>query len=118
MTDYLRHQTLALLGQQFLNQALVNGGSLNSVVADILLHPKAGTSGKEKTAAALTGRIRSDAAVMRQGARNAAEAAGMAELVKNATLTVAGTLSEMQTLVQSVRNGQMTPEMPCEPCRN
>ena len=107
MADSLRQQTLALLGQEFLAQALVNGGSLNSVVADMLLQPKSATTGKDKMAAALTGGIRSDAAVLRQGSKNASEAASMATMVKDATLSVAGTLSEMQTIVQSVRNGEV-----------
>ncbi|SBW05123.1 putative Flagellin domain protein [uncultured delta proteobacterium] len=110
MSDYLRHQTLALLGQEFLTQALLSGDSLNSVVANALLQPKAATTGKEKAAAALTGRIRSDSAVLRQGAKNAGEAASMAEMIKNATMSVAETLSGMQTIVQAVRNGQMTAE--------
>ena len=110
MADSLRQQTLALLGQEFLSQALISGGSLNSAVAEILLQPKSATTGKQKMAAALTGGIRSDAAVLRQGAKNAAEAASMATTIKNATLSVAETLSEMQTIVQAVRNDQMTPE--------
>lgn len=98
----LRQQTLALLGQEFLAQALYNGGSLNSVVADVLLQPK--RTGKEIAADALTGKIRSDAAVLRQGAKNASEAAGMAEIIKNATFSLGETLSEMQTLAQTVQN--------------
>ncbi len=105
--DYLRQQTLALLGQEFLSQALSSGGSLNSVVADILVHPKPKT-GKEIVATALTGRIRSDSAVLRQGSKNASEAAAMAGMIKTATLSVGETLNAMQTIVQSVRNKQMT----------
>jgi flagellin len=108
MSDYLRHQTLALLGQEFLTQALASGDSLNSVVAAALLRPAAGTTGKEKAAAALTGRIRSDSAMLRQGAKNASEAASMAEMIKNAAMSVAETLSGMQTIIQAVRSGAMT----------
>ena len=108
MTNYLQHQTLALLGQQFLIQALYNSGSMDSAIADLLLQPRSATTGKEKAATALTGRIRGDAATMRQGAQNASEAARMAEIAKNATLSVAETLNEMQTLIQAVRNNEMT----------
>ena len=107
MSDFLRQQTLALLGQEFLSQALSNGGSLNSVVTDILLHPKPG-NGREIAAAALTGRIRSDSAMLRQGARNASEGATMADMIKTATASMGETMTQMQDIVQKVRDGAMT----------
>lgn len=109
MSDYLRQQTLALLGQEFLIQALSNGGSLNSAVAEILLRPTTtATTGKEKSAAALTGRIRSDSAVLLQGSKNASEAASMATMVKDATNSMAATMNEMLTIAQAVKNNEMT----------
>ncbi|MDL2209828.1 hypothetical protein LJC26_03375 [Desulfovibrio sp. OttesenSCG-928-O18] len=105
MTQSLRLQTLALIGQEFLTQALANGGSLDSAMAEMLLSAKP-TSGREKAATALTGRIRSDAATMRQGARNASEGAAMATTIKNTALSLGESLSEMQTLLQSVAGGQ------------
>ena len=105
MAGSIQQQTLALLGQEFLTQALLSGGSLNSAMADMLLSARSTQkNGREIAAEALTGRIRSDSAVMRQGAKNVAEAATMAEMAKTATLSLAETLSEMQTLVQSVRS--------------
>lgn len=106
MTASLRLQTLALMGQEFLSQALANGGSLDSAVADMLLAARP-SSGKEKAATALTGKIRGDAASLRQGALNMTEGATMASQVKTATLSLGEMLSEMQTLVQSVASGQL-----------
>lgn len=103
----LRLQTLALLGQQFLAQALVNGGSLNEVVADTLLKPQT-ASGRQKSAAALTGRIRGDAGMLRQAGGNAAEASLMAGMVKDATFSLGENLNKMLTIVQSVANGETT----------
>ncbi|MDR3073216.1 MAG: hypothetical protein LBV01_00650 [Deltaproteobacteria bacterium] len=107
MSDSLRLQTLALMGQEFLAQALASGGSLDSAVAEMLLSSRPST-GKEKSAAALTGRIRSDAALLRQGAKNASEGASMASSIAAAGLSLGEMLSDMQTLVQSVASGQLT----------
>ncbi|CAK7002296.1 MAG: hypothetical protein DELT_00079 [Desulfovibrio sp.] len=108
MADSLRLQTLALIGQQFLVQALANGGSLDSAMQTMLLGSSSGTSGKEKSATALTGRIRSDAATLRQGAKNASEGAAMASIINESALSIGETLSEMQTLVQAYQSGQLS----------
>ena len=100
MADSLRLQTLALLGQEFLTQALANGGSLNSAVADALLQSKTQRTGRDIAASALTGRIRSDAGMLRQSAKNASEGAAMATLIKEGTLSAADTLNKMQTVMQ------------------
>lgn len=60
-------------------------------------------SGKEIMAEALTGRIRSNSAMLRQGAKNASEAAAMANSITNAASSLRTTLSEMLTLVQEVQ---------------
>ena len=111
MSDYLRQQTLALLGQEFLVQALSSSGSLNSAVAEILLRPApTATTGREKSAAALTGRIRGDSAVLLQGSKNASEAASMGTMIKDATHSMAETMNEMLTIAQAVKNNTMTAE--------
>lgn len=108
MADSLRTQTLALIGQEFLANALASGGSMDSAVASMLLYTGQPTSGREKAATALTGRIRSDSGMMRQASQNAAEGATMATLIKDATLTLGEKLSALQTVVQSYQAGQMT----------
>lgn len=108
MADSLRTQTLALIGQEFLANALANGGSIDSSVASMLLYASPPASGREKAATALTGRIRSDSGMMRQASKNAAEGATMAVLIQDAALSLGEKLSEMQTVVQSYQAGQMT----------
>ena len=60
-------------------------------------------SGKEMMAAALTGRIRSDASMLRQGAKNATEASNMAGVVANSASTILGNLTDMLALAQEVK---------------
>ena len=60
-------------------------------------------SGKEIMAAALTGRIRSDASMLRQGAKNATEASNMAGVVANSSSTILGNLTDMLALAQEVK---------------
>lgn len=60
-------------------------------------------SGKEIMAAALTGRIRTDASMLRQGSKNAAEAANIATMVATSVSTVRDNLNQMLTLAQEVK---------------
>lgn len=106
MAGSLHLQTLALMGRQFLAQALANGGSLDSA-AQLMPQPGPFTTGREKAAAALTGRIRSDAATLMQSAKNALEGAAMSSMIKESALSLGETLSGMQTVVQSYASGQM-----------
>ena len=60
-------------------------------------------SGREMMAEALTGRIRSDSAMLRQGAKNATEASNIASIVANSASTILTNLNEMLTLAQEVK---------------
>ena len=60
-------------------------------------------SGKEMMAEALTGRIRSDSAMLRQGAKNATEASNIASIVANSASNILGNLTDMLTLAQEVK---------------
>ena len=105
----LQSQTLALLGRNFLAQALANGGSMDDVIIDTLLHPQP-KSAKEISATALTGRIRSDAGMLRQASKNADEAASIAAIAKEGTDSIATSLKAMKDLAQSVADGTATPD--------
>jgi hypothetical protein len=61
----------------------------------MLINPGPVTSGKEKSATVLTGRIHSDAATLKQRAKNASEGAAMASIIKDSALSLGETLSEM-----------------------
>ena len=65
--------------------------------------PPSYTSGREMMAAALTGRIRTDASVLRQGAKNATEGANIATMIATSTSTVRDNLNQMLTLAQEVK---------------
>lgn len=54
-------------------------------------------------AAALTGRIRTDASMLRQGAKNATEGANIATLIATSTSSVRDNLNKMLTLAQEVK---------------
>lgn len=60
-------------------------------------------SGKEMMAAALTGRIRSDSTMLRQGAKNVTEASNMAGIVANSASTILSNLTDMLALAQEVK---------------
>ena len=60
-------------------------------------------SGKEMMAEALTGRIRSDSAMLRQGAKNATEASSIASIVAKSASTILTNLNQMLTLAQEVK---------------
>ena len=106
MSSSLRLQTLALLGQEFLARALARGGSLNDVATEALLKPRPLT-GREMSAVALTGKIRSDSAMLHQASHNASEASAMASMIRDSTFLVSDTLNTMLTIAQAVNNGEM-----------
>lgn len=60
-------------------------------------------SGKEMMADALTGRIRSNETMLRQGAKNATEAANMATMIATSASSVLDNLNQMLTLAQEVQ---------------
>lgn len=60
-------------------------------------------SGKEMMAEALTGRIRSDSTMLRQGAKNATEASNIASIVANSASAILTNLNQMLTLAQEVK---------------
>jgi flagellin len=97
----LAQQTLALLRQEALANALIQGGSLDAFVVNTLLRPGQ-RSGREISAAALTGRIRSDAGMLRQASLNVQEGGSIFSLAAGAVSSIADALEEMQKLAQSV----------------
>ncbi|NCC26072.1 MAG: hypothetical protein EOM25_12900 [Deltaproteobacteria bacterium] len=57
---------------------------------------------------AITGRLRSDSAVIRQNARNVTEASSMMGVAKEAVATIKSTLKEMESLAKAVKEGDLT----------
>ena len=60
-------------------------------------------SGKQMMAEALTGRIRSDSSMLRQGAKNATEASNIAGIVANSSSAILTNLNQMLALAQEVK---------------
>jgi len=89
---------------QIMSLSLLNNGCMDFFLSNISerLDSKpdyTARSGRQIMAEALTGRMRGDAAVMRQGARNATEASAMAETAASAAHSLNKTLGEMVKLV-------------------
>lgn len=91
---------------QIMSLSLLNNGCMDLFLGKLSaqLETKsepAFKSGRTMLAEALTGRLRGDTAVMRQGARNAEEGAALAETASAAATSLSETLSEMLALHNS-----------------
>lgn len=65
--------------------------------------PATYTSGKTMMAEALTGRIRTNSAMLEQGAKNATEASNIATMIASTASSVVDNLNQMLTLAQEVK---------------
>ncbi|SCM73852.1 hypothetical protein [Desulfovibrio sp. 86] len=90
---------------QIMAYSFLKSGSLELLLNNMPQHTTAprGKSGRQIMAEALTGKIRSNAAMLRQGANNASEAASMSGSIANAAASLSATLSEMLALAQKVQ---------------
>lgn len=89
---------------QLLTYTYLKSSSLNLLLDSMPQTPVVTQkSGREMMAEALTGRIRSDSSMLRQGAKNATEASSIAGLVANSASTILDNLNQMLTLAQEVK---------------
>ncbi len=103
----LNLHTLFALQRQLLGQ-IVEGGEGSSL--ERLLKPRA-KSGREIMAAALTGRMRADAAMFRQAEKNALEGKDIASYLKETSQGIRDALTTMRDLAAKVAGGTTaTPE--------
>ena len=105
----LRLQTMALLRSQLINQALQSSGSVDSLIYHTLMNAQPRDTGRDISNAALTGRIRSDAGMLRQASKNVSEGGSILTLAATATQSISAALTRMQTLAQGVADGTLTP---------
>lgn len=98
----LQNQALALLQQQMIGQIFEGGDGLNSSIVDALLKPRA-TTGREIAAQALTGRIRTDAGMLRQASRNLSEAGSLTGVGSEGAQTLATSIDRMLAIAQEVK---------------
>lgn len=96
---------LAILQQQLINQ-LAEGGS--GSLADALLQRRQKT-GREIAAEAVTGRIRSDAGMLRQASRNVGEGGAIAAVAKEGVSSMLASLKQMKQLADS-----LSPDSPAD----
>ncbi len=97
-------QTLHALQQQLVAEMLETGFGGFSL-ADALLKPRM-KSGREISAQALTGRIRSDAGMLRQASSNVSEAGAIAEIIRGGAGSIADSLQRMQEIANTVASGE------------
>lgn len=88
---------------RLMSLSLLNNGGMDLFLDRLSAHldtkaEPAYKSGKTMLAEALTGRMRADEAVMRQGARNAGEGVKIAEIASSAAKSLNETLTEMLSL--------------------
>lgn len=90
---------------QLMAYSFLKSGSLELLLDNMPQRATAprGKSGRQMMAEALTGKIRTNSAMLRQGAKNASEAAAMADSIANATSSLSSTLAEMLALAQKVQ---------------
>jgi flagellin len=104
----LQAQLLFMLQQQ-LSEQLSGSGGIS--LADSLLQRRQ-KSGREISAAALTGRIRSDAGMLRQASRNVGEGAAIASQLKEGITSLVDSLKKMREVVKGAAipgGGGVTP---------
>lgn len=108
-TSTVRLQTLALLRDQIISSSLMDGQSVDEFILSALLKDSGTAStGRQKSAAALTGRIRSDAGMLRQASRNMDEASTIASIAQKGVASIKESLSQMQGLAADVASGKTT----------
>lgn len=108
-SSMLRTQALFALQQQIISHILESGEK--SSLADSLLK-RGQKNGRQMSAEALAGRIRSDAGMLRQAATNASDGAAIAKMASTATTSMLTSLQSMYALALEVANsGSSDPGM-------
>ena len=97
--SFLETQAVAMLRQQLIRQ-IIESGSGGSL-ADSLFERRQKT-GRQISAEAITGRIRSDAGMLRQASRNAGEGADIAKTANAATSSLLTSLGQMRDLAATM----------------
>lgn len=106
-SSMLQTQVLFALQQQLISHILESGDKTSMM--DSLLK-RGQKSGRQMSAEALTGRIRSDAGMLRQAANNAGEGAAIAKMANTATTSMLTSLQSMYDLaLEVVKAGSSDP---------
>ena len=96
-SSVLQGQIALLLQQQLIGQLSNMGDGVSLTETLLQRHRK---SGREISAEAITGRLRSDVGALRQSARNLREGGGIAEIAKTGVSSIVGSLEKMLELAK------------------
>ncbi|MBG3875474.1 flagellin [Desulfovibrio oxamicus] len=108
LNTMLVEYSLQLLQQDMLTNSLFMGGSVGKSLRDMLLTESQSRRVTDPTAAALTGRLRADAGMLRQASNNVSEAKSIVDLANTATTTLQTAFTRMKELANGVATGTMT----------
>ncbi|WP_353114984.1 flagellin [Nitratidesulfovibrio sp.] len=108
LNTMLVEYSLQLLQQDMLTNSLFMGGSVGTSLRDMLLTETQSRKVTDPTAAALTGRLRADAGMLRQASSNVSEAKSIMDLANSGATTLKSALTRMQELANGVATGTMT----------
>ncbi len=108
LNTMLVEYSLQLMQQDMLTNSLFMGGSVGTSLRDMLLTESQTRKVTDPTAAALTGRLRADAGMLRQASSNVSEAKSIVDLANEATTTINTAFTRMKELANGVATGTMT----------
>lgn len=98
--------TMQLLQQDTLTKTLLSGGGAD--LRSLLLKNAGARRLTDPTAAALTGRIRSDAGMLRQASRNVSEAASVSLMAASGVTSMRESLDRMKAIAEGVADGSIS----------
>lgn len=108
LNTMLVEYSLQLMQQDMLTNSLFMGGSVGKSLRDMLLTESQTRKVTDPTAAALSGRLRADAGMLRQASSNVSEAKSIMDLANTGVTTLNAALTRMKELATGVSNGTMT----------
>lgn len=100
--------SMQLLQQDMLTNSLFSGGQVGRDLRSLLLTESAALKLTDPTAAALTGRIRSDAGMLRVASQNVSEAASITLMAESGVETLRQSLDRMQEIAEGVSDGTIS----------
>lgn len=107
--EFIYNYSLQLLQQDMLTSSLFAGGEVGSALRGMVLPSShTATTFTNPSEEALTGRLRSDAATLRQAGRNVGEATAIYESLASATTTLETNFKRMQEIIDLVQAGSMS----------
>lgn len=100
--------SMQLLQQDLLTNTLFSGGQVGRDLRSMLLQESAALRLTDPSSAALTGRIRSDAGMLRQASKNVSEAASITLQSESGVETLRQSLDRMKEIADGVADGTIS----------